>query len=41
MDEVNLNKDEIGYLISWDDTIDGKQYKSNEAIEKVLSDGMF
>lgn len=40
MDEVNLNKDEIGYLISWDDTIDGKQYKSNEAIEKMLSDGM-
>lgn len=40
MDGVNLNREQVGYLISWDDTIDGKMYKPNEAIENMFTVGM-
>ena len=40
VDGLILNREKVGYLISWDDTIDGKMYKPNEAIEKMFNVGM-
>ena len=37
---VDMDKEKAGYIISWDDAIDGKMYEPNEAIEKMFSVGM-
>ena len=40
VNEVNIDKEKEGYLISWDDSIDGAMYKPYEMIEKITVVGM-